>query len=405
MPAIRNIILITIVLVLTYGSIAAQTAKERYGIAKKIYEAHSIGDFLHDDSPAAIDALSTMWSSSAGAAIQLLSRNTQASAKDIHLLLCGIDPDADTCTLQNKPAENVLELGPNLFAMSQFTGEAGTVFVVGPSRSGPSLLWSINASQPSEVDPRGLLGAWRADRAGESCRSENSRHPPGTCGPLYASLGPLPADKDGKQRFYVNAGYAQMMGATIGAQTSIWRWDGDNATLLWIDWYDIMIDQKLGTSFADGILGIAEKDEFRSFFSCGSCEARQMLHRLRITSSGIEDLGKASTTPELDLIDELFWRLANHKPTADIASEKVARLLEPQIADAAEDSKKIDPKWFSTGMLGEISIKRIGNIEHLCFTVDGDMGRLYFTIEKKQDKKAMLSEVKQQSGDYGDCWK
>ena len=170
------------------------------------------------------------------------------------------------------------------------------------------------------------------------------------------------------------------MGATIGKQTSVWRWEGDTARLQWIDWYDFMIDQKIGTEYADGMLTVGEKDEFHSFFGCGSCEARQMVRRLRITSTGVEDLGKLSMTPELDLVDELFWRLANNRSTADIAAPQVSRLLRRQILAEKAESKKIAPNYFSTGMLMDISIKQEGDLKHLCFTVDGDIGRLYFTL-------------------------
>lgn len=162
-----------------------------------------------------------------------------------------------------------------------------------------------------------------------------------------------------------------------------------------------MIDQRIGTEFANGVLSIGEKDDFRSFYGCGSCEARQMVRRLQITPTGLTDLGKTSTTPELDLIDELFWRLANNKPTADIADPAVSRLLQPQIVSAREESKKIDPKWFSVGMLDEVSVKHNGDTESVCFTAD-DIGRLYFSIQGNHGKRRLV-KVMQPSGSFGDC--
>jgi len=163
-----------------------------------------------------------------------------------------------------------------------------------------------------------------------------------------------------------------------------------------------MIDQRIGTEFANGILTIGEKDDFRAFYGCGSCEARQMVRKLRVTPTGIDDLGKFTTTPELDLIDELFWRLSNNSPTTDIAAPQVARFLQPQIISAREESKKIDPKWFSVGMLGEISVKQRSDSEEVCFTVD-EIGRLYFTIDKRQARKPRLVKVTQSQGDFGEC--
>jgi hypothetical protein len=267
----------------------------------------------------------------------------------------------------------------------------------------PTLLWSINTTEAQERDRRDWIGAWKADRAGGACRANGSGHKPGSCGPLYASLGLLPPDADGKPRFYIDAGYAQIMGATVGKQTSVWRWDGYKPELLWIDWHDFMIDQKDGTQFVDGVLSIGEKDEFRTFYGCGSCEARQMLRRLKITSNNVEDLGKVSTTPELDLVDELFWRLANDRLTADIASPQVSQLLKPQILAAKLESEKITPQFFTIGMLGDVFVNRTDNNEYLCFTVDGDIGQLYFILQNLPNKGAKLTDVKQAKDDYGDC--
>jgi len=180
------------------------------------------------------------------------------------------------------------------------------------------------------------------------------------------------------------------------------EWDGESAKLLWIDWHDFMIDQKIGTEFVNGILTIGEKDDFRTFYGCGSCEARQMVRRLQVNPDGIVDLGKITTTPELDLIDELFWRLSNNSATADIANPAVSRALRPQIMSAKVESRKTDPKWFSVGMLGDVSVRLDGSSENVCFTAD-DIGRLYFVIAKNQTGNPRLISVTQPDGNYDDC--
>jgi hypothetical protein len=383
-------------------SLLAQGAAQNYRAAAQQFRAHTKGDFLHDDTTDGIEALARMWAASAQATIQVLLTKPEAGARDLNAALCKLESDTSDCGGKDEARSSVVAIDPHLFLASQFSGEAGTVFLVGFREGKPVLLWSINNAPPQKIDPRDLLGAWKAERAGGKCREEGSGHPPGTCGPLYADVGMLPSDSVGRPRFYIDAGYAQIMGATVGHQTSVWRWNGDSATLLWIDWHDFMIDQRIGTEFSDGILTIGEKDDFRSFYGCGSCEARQMVRRLQITPTGIVDLGKTSTTPELDLIDELFWRLANNKPTAELAAPEVSRLLRPQIVSAQEESKKIDPKWFSVGMLGDVSVKRNGDTESVCFTAD-DIGRLFFTIQSNHSGERQLVKVVQPSGDYGDC--
>jgi hypothetical protein len=383
-------------------SLLAQEAAQNYRVAAQQFRTHTKGDFLHDDTKDGIEALARMWNTSAQAVVQVLSSKPEASASDLNAALCELPSSAGDCGEKEGARNSVVAIGPHLFLASQFSGEAGTAFIAGFREGKPALLWSINNTPPQKIDSHDLLGAWKAERAGDKCRDEASGHPPGTCGPLYADVGMLPSDSVGRPRFYIDAGYAQIMGATVGHQTSVWRWDGDSATLLWIDWHDFMIDQRIGTEFSAGILTIGEKDDFRSFYGCGSCEARQMVRRLQITPTRIVDLGKTSTTPELDLIDELFWRLANSKPTAQLAVPEVSSLLRPQIASVREESKKIDPKWFSVGMLEDVSVKRNGDTESVCFTAD-DIGRLFFTIQSSHSGERRLVKVIQPSGNYGDC--
>src|SRR5215469_1505456 len=402
MPA-RQLLVALLFLVLTSNSILnAESPADRYREAARVFCAHTPGDFLHDDSKDGVEALESMWNASAQAAIEVLASRPDAAASDLKTALGSLPLQGKGCGESDEVMISVVAIAPHLFLGSQFNGEAGTAFLVGIRGSKPALLWSIENASPQAADTQGLLGAWKADRAGGKCREKGSGHPPGTCGPLYADLGVLTPDSYGRPRFYVDAGYTQIMGATVGHQTSIWRWDGDSATLLWIDWHDFMIDQKIGTSFGDGVLAIGEKDNFRTFDGCGGCESRQMVRRIRIMPDGITDLGKTSTTPELDLIDELFWRIANGKLTADIASPEVARFLRPLIVDAKTESKKVDPHWFSVGMLEDVAFKREGDSEEACFTAD-DIGRLYFTILHDPGGAFRFVKVTQPEGEFGDC--
>lgn len=400
------ILLLAVVVGLLSGFAVGQTPAERYQEAKHRLESHSPNqDFLDDDSAAAVQALADMWRATSDAVINLLVQQPGATTQQISLVLCKLDGPSTDCKGNNGPVPDVIQLGPQLFVAALFSGEVGTVFVVGPRNGKPTLLWSIEDAAPQPADPRGLLGAWKLDRAGGKCRDTNSEHKPGTCGPLYAALGLLTPDANGYPRFYISAGYAQIMGATIGKQASVWRWAGDRADLLWIDWYDFMIDQRLGDHFKDGILSFGEKEEFRSFFACGSCDGRAVVQRLRITPNGIDNLGKQSTMPELDLIDELFWRLSEGRSTADIATPQVSQLLRPQIVDAKRESHKIEPHFFSVGMLDDFSIHRSAQGTKVCFTADGDVGRLYFNLEKAANGKRRITHVAQPTGNYGVCAK
>jgi hypothetical protein len=193
-------------------------------------------------------------------------------------------------------------------------GEMGTVFIVAARDNRFATAWTIADAAASSVPEAGLLSAWVPARARDSCR----KPPPDatwlTCGALSGAIGKLPDARGGRHRFYVDATYAQGMGMTVTAQLSIWRWTGQTAEPLLAKIYDYMIDQKLGTRLDGDLLRLRVKDEFKSFFACGSCEGRQLDWTIRIGPDRIEDLGKTSAVPELDLVDTLYDRVLRDQP-------------------------------------------------------------------------------------------
>lgn len=140
-------------------------------------------------------------------------------------------------------------------------------------------------------------------------------------------LGLLPAGADGAQRFYVEAEYAQMAGATRGRQLSLRRWhDGKMETFYHTD-FATAADAPDGAKVAGEEATITSKGFWSNFSVCGACDGRQQVHRVRITPSGVQDLGLTSLTPKLDTIDELLGRLAANQPTGDIATQQAAAAL------------------------------------------------------------------------------
>ena len=144
---------------------------------------------------------------------------------------------------------------------------------------------------------------------------------------FIADFGLLPVATDGALRFYIDGEYAQMAGATRGRQLSFWRWkDGAMETFHRTD-YAIAAEAPDGATVTGDQATIASKGSWLHFSVCGACNGRQMQHRLRVTPSGVEDLGTVSLRPELDVVDNLLGRLANDQPTADIATPETAALL------------------------------------------------------------------------------
>ena len=344
-----------------------------------------------------------MWLAAEDDVAAFLTTHPTATPGQIDTRVCILVSPHDRCNSRIEAMHDTIKLAPNLFATTVSEDETGTVFIIGPRDGKPSVLWSIHTAQPQSADPHGLITAWQIERASDNCREKKPDDSWDLCGPLYASLGILSPDVEGRPRFYIGGGYAQSAGFTIGKQMSVWRWDEDHPTLLWIESYSFMIDQKTGDRFANGIFTIGQKEDFRTFYSCGMCNGRQIQHRLRLTPTGIEDLGKRSLSPTLDLVDELLWRLGHNRSTSDIASAQVAKLLKPQFESAKSESEKISPGWESVGMLDDTTTAPILGGKRVCFTADSDLGRLYFTLRRQPGGHYRFTHVSQPQGSYGNC--
>jgi len=162
-----------------------------------------------------------------------------------------------------------------------------------------------------------------------------------------------------------------MAGGTVGAQTSLWVWDGVTARPQLTRDYALMIDQKVGARMEGGLFKVQQKRSFRTFFSCGECEERQTDWLVRLTPDGIEDLGEKSAVPELDAVDELFYRVINHKSAADVAAPAAVEAAKALVECARRDvSDQVWKKFPSLGMMGDWSVTRNKNAEDLCLELD-----------------------------------
>ena len=395
----------TLIAVLATLPLAAQTPAQDYAAARKILLAHSPEQgFLTDDSPQAITALQQMNAAVAAYITTDVHHNPNRlpSALSHDLCLFTVEPNPPEA-IQQSPEElcdsdrsSVIRLAPSLYAVAPLTLEIGTVFLLNTRTN--QVVWSItNASAPHNLDPHDLVGAWSLDRTGMKCRDKGTPHKPGACGPLYASLILLPSDSNNHPRFAIDANYSQGMGATIAKQTSIWTWNAgaQHADLLWDTWYDFMIDQPNGTTFDrdSSTLIIGEKGYFRSTFDCGECITRPLEHRVLLTATGIDDLGTRSLVPELEAIDNLFWRIAHHQPTAAIASPQVVRTLTSQVASAKVDSAKVAPDWFTVGMVESPTVHLTATGATVCFEADGLDSAYDFTLRCTADLGYFITRI------------
>ena len=144
--------------------------------------------------------------------------------------------------------------------------------------------------------------------------------------------------------------------------------------------YTYMIDQSQGIELKGNLLHVGVKDSFRTFYACGSCEERQRDWLFRITPEGVEDLGKTSLVPELDTIDELFYRIEEGLPTDTVASPGAAAVARQSVKEADEEASSA-PRGEaiqSLGMLGQWRIvKHRAGSTVVCFSTDGIAPHLF----------------------------
>jgi len=94
----------------------------------------------------------------------------------------------------------------------------------------------------------------------------------------------------GEPRFYVDANFSGN-GMTVGAQTSVWAWNGQEARLLAVHDYSNMIDDGRQVEFDGHDLTVPTKEELGPFSTYGPGTDPEATWTLHITPDGVEDRG------------------------------------------------------------------------------------------------------------------
>ncbi|MBS0214015.1 MAG: hypothetical protein JSR26_12710 [Proteobacteria bacterium] len=243
-------------------------------------------------------------------------------------------------------------------------GPFGNVFIVAGDGASHRVAWNI-ARQPAVPGPMGpIIAAWQAGNAREQAATERS-------GPIAGPVGVLPADAQGRSRFYIDGIRAQAAGATVGAQTTVWVWDGKAAQPLLAHAYGMMLDQSVGTRFEQGLLKLREKRDYRAFFSCGACEGRQVDWSVRVDAKGVSEQGVRSVAPELDVLDELLWRRIHGRAANDIAAPAAVAQVDALVRKAKAEVSAADWKQFpSFGMANALDVRKSASGARACVDTD-----------------------------------
>ncbi|HTQ13034.1 MAG TPA: hypothetical protein VMH86_04090 [Rhizomicrobium sp.] len=356
-----------------------------YADARRALDAHSDGFYL-DDTAEGREALAHRWE--AGAAWAAAELDADPALTQDEAATAALNVDQDLTLLR-------LDADTWLLGMGQTEGSYGAFAILSRASGRFRPAWTM--WRDGAADARfPLLRAWSVNGARNGCRADSGEGHEAECGPLYARFGLLAPDAAGHERFYADAAYVQEMGATVGGQMSVWRWDGTGATPLVVDFYEFMLDQPVTVRPDGASLKVREKEEFRTFSSCGGCMGRQVDHIYAVTPDGLRDLGRVSVTPELDAIDAAFDRLHRNLPVDELAAPRAARVMESILRNTSEPGDS--PGDFPLGMLtGDLMRRGARGATELCFSADST-DTYVFTLHGRAGRSFIAAVRRDPSG-------
>jgi hypothetical protein len=237
--------------------------------------------------------------------LQQGAQSTSVDAHDYEEIVAALDPTIKVVAT---------DLRPDATLISMVQTGIGHVVIITRQATKPPRLWRIDANLPSQGSDAEQLRCWRPMAGVRPCDIQD--------------IGLLPNDAGGAARFYIEAGYAQVAGATTGHQLSIWRWNGAVATPLYVNSFLGMPDaEQEGVHVNGNTIRIVQKEYWDILDPCGACDGRQMARLLRLTSHGVLDEGTVSLTPELDLINEIYSRIKAGQSAEGLASPSALQIM------------------------------------------------------------------------------
>lgn len=351
---VTRILLILLEVLLLAESAAATTPEERYAKALAVLNVQcepQCGLGI-DGTPEQKQALDALWVATQDWTVEFLEANPAITTERLRTELFNHHGGGR----ENVAPDNVFVLAPGVYGFTASFGETGNVFLIKKRGGDFAVVWDIRQADGNAFP---ILKAWRNDHAFNGCEKEDDSNR-GLCGPLFANeIKVLPPDQQGRPRFYLNATYAQYAETTVAGQLSIWSLDGAMPKPQWAKRY-LYNFEDMSWRRDGALLKIRATDWWHMFYSCGTCIGRQMNWTLRIQPDGVDDLGTVPVVPELDALDEVFYRVWKHQPADDLASPQVlsvaAKLIAEEEEDKAATAKKynqpLDLNYLFLGMLG-----------------------------------------------------
>jgi hypothetical protein len=267
--------------------------------------------------------------------------------------------------------------GDMLVGVSASYGRMGTAFILGSNAAGVHRVrWSTATPQKpldSEADRALLL--WRPTAQNERCSND--------CRMVgWNSVGRLPDSADGAKRFWIEATYAQDIGATVGKQLSLWSWRDGRARPVLVRDYAVMVDQT-GSVLRGAILHLRSKRSWDSLSACGSCFGRETNLRFAIGPRRVRELPPVSLTPEIDVVDRVFSRVLVGRSASALASRSALRVIRMQLADSfAETDSQLRS---AAGMVMGWGRWNVHGVRWACLNVEG-VGATAFAFDRQRHR-------------------
>jgi hypothetical protein len=334
--------------------------KTEYDTVSAKLAKHLAEDQWIDDDPKSPKLLARQWSLAGEWVAAWLTAHPHAGAEGVKDALAELAPSSAPVYLVLN-ATTFLVVAPS---------PIGNVFVVSKSGDDYRLAWSTAQRQRATGQSAEMLAAWLAENARYDGRGRLNWTSSISVGPLDPELGLLPSDGKGHPRFYIEGTYAEEAGGSAGEQISLWAWDGVTAHLQLSRIYTIALDQTVGARMEGDLLKVQQKKFFRTFFSADPEPERQTDWIVRIAPDGMKELGEKSAVPELDAVDELFYRVINGKSATDIAAPAAVEAAKG-IVDCARtgESEKEWKEFPNLGMIERWSVTKNKGGEVLCLAL------------------------------------
>jgi hypothetical protein len=333
----------------------ADEIKQAFRKNAEALRAHSDGFGLDSDpkSPALQDR---EWALIADWVAAYLNAHPAATAREVDAAIHDLDADL---------YHSAIELSPHTFVVAANRVEIGTFFIVARDSGEYHSVWNVkDFAATHDVQDDGI-SHWSAH--GKA--------------PLFGKAGALFDNENGNSRFYVDATY-QSEGFTVDKQLSIWEWNRAAATSVLMGDYAYSLDSAEGVTFDGKLLRAHTKEgDFKTFFSCGGCKEPPGEWTIRVTPRGVEDLGHRRLTPELDLIDDLYYRIQRRMPVSNIAAPDVTKELTHAIDDIRDDSS-VTNDYSPLGMLMDWKVEHQDQYMRICISTD-DPGRYLFKLVQR----------------------